>query len=202
MKKLQFALQDIDGFTVDSTTYKLAKGAKMQIYVSRYPTMSIEMKANVETKPAIPLSEGTTYLSKIGPTESSGFNRPKLTLEVLLPVDENVFSRDVYFDSSDSTLDTTSIIDFNYYLLWNLMMANHTLYLTDMKDSLSNPNWGLPINILLNRNDMFDNQIFDSTKGIPITLVNIEGSKDVRLKDDDKTDGWIPLKLTFVVDGI
>jgi len=71
-----------------------------------------------------------------------------------------------------TAISSTMIIPLNVYLLFNLQLLNHRMYLKDIAPSKQSSctNWSTPINILMNRKDIFNNVIFDSTKGMPVIV--------------------------------
>lgn len=191
-------LQDIDGITVGSTTYKIANGAKMLLKIAKYPTVSFKLKVNSVVKPGVPLDNTKTFLEKIGGTKYSGFDRPVISIEAYLPITD-IDTQANYFGTSKYS--STSITPMNYYLLWNMAYVNHKYYLTDIKPSESHPDLCLPINILQHRTDIFNKQIFDSSKGVPVVINNISQNGDLIMDTEKPNDNWwMPVKIELLVD--
>jgi len=70
----------------------------------------------------------------------------------------------------------------DYYLLFNMWLFNHRYYLTDIKPGTTKSDFGIPINILMNRTDMLNRTIF-STLGVPVIISSITPSGEMRFDD-------------------
>ena len=173
---MMITITDVDGITIGSTTYKIANGAKIYFPVKAYPTMNLSSNVETSTYPALPLDTSTKFLDRLGPTKYSSFKRPQISFTFYVPIDKNVDTQNNYFVST-SKYNSNSLIVINYYLLFNMWLINHKYYLRDMADNTSKTNLGLPINILMNRNDIFNNEIF-SSNGVPVVINNISPTGD------------------------
>jgi hypothetical protein len=193
-------LQDKDGITVDSTSYKIANGAYISLRILNYPLPSVELNTDAQVKPGAPLDSSKTFLDKIGSAKYTGLSRPTFKVDVLVPVDANTNTRANYFGTS--VYSATDVVPLNFYLLWNLIYVNHTYYLTDLLPNTSKPNLGLPLNILQQRTDIFNKEIFDSSKGVPVIFTSIKPNGKMLLDGLNPEDGdwWMPYTIEFMVD--
>ncbi len=168
---LQFSLQDVDGFTKNGVTYKALNGAKLTFYLISYPKISFPANVNDSVKqPAKIINTTDTYRDRLGASEYVGYERPTIDLEMLIPV-TNVADYNDYFATTGSKYNTNSIIPLNFYVLWNLYMLNHRLYLKDIHPSFTTTyaHLDLPINILINNKDWFGHEIFPAN-GVPVVI--------------------------------
>jgi hypothetical protein len=193
-------LQDIDGITVNSVTYKLAQGAKIFIPLKKYPTIGLSSNVGLDTDISKPVDSNTSFTEMLGNVSNTGHARPSITLDALIPIDSAIKSETQYF-GSPSNITNTQIVSVNYYLLFLMWLHNHRIYLTDVDAEESYPNLGLPLNILMNRKDYFGNDIFKST-GVPviITKLNITGQMlDLKSSDNINT-AYLECKIELTID--
>lgn len=194
-------LQDIDGITISGTNYKIAKGAKILIPIKQYPAISLSSNLGVDTDTSSPVTTTRNFTNILGNVSYTGFARPTITLEALLPIDENVLSQADYFGVG-SSLTSNQVVAGNFYLLFNMWIANHTYYLTDVDKEVSKPNLGLPLNILMKRTDIYNNTIFSSS-GVPVIIRNISTSGrilNLKTGDDNKENSYVDCKIDLVID--
>ena len=64
---------------------------------------------------------------------------------------------------------------------------NHRYYLRDTLPGVSKPDFGLPINILMNRTDMIGSTIFNSS-GVPVVIKKISPSGNLKIHKGDDGD--------------
>jgi len=201
---IQIYLQDINGITVSSTNYKVANGAKIWIPVKSYPIINMTYNTNPDGEPSVVMKSTDSYMDRFGKTQYTGYNRPTIILDALLPIDEEVLTRAEY-----AAVSNTSIVACNFYLLFMLGMINHRYYLTDIRPGTVKPALGLPINILTNkaapnadlRKDIFNNEIF-STSGIPVIIKSIQNQGKLTINDNISKDETVVMevKIELLVD--
>ena len=201
---IQMYLQDINGITVSSTNYKVANGAKIWIPVKSYPIINMTQNINSDGEPSVVMKSTDSYMDRFGKVQYTGYNRPTITLDALIPIDEEVLTRAQY-----AAVANTSIVSCNFYLLFMLGLINHRYYLTDIRPGTVKPALGLPINILTNkaapyadlRNDIFGNEIF-STNGVPVIIKSIQNKGKLILNDNISADETVVMevKIELMVD--
>lgn len=197
---IKIYLQDIDGITVNDTTYKLAQGAKIFFPLKKYPDITFNSNIGVETDISKPVDGEKSYTEIMGPVANTGFSRPVINLDAIIPINFSVSSENNYF-KSPTTISSTQTVCINYYLLFLMHLHNHRFYLTDIDANNSYPDLGTPINILQNRKDYFGNDIFTS-RGVPVVIKNIHiTGQMLELKNESNTQTpYLECKIELVVD--
>lgn len=169
-------IQDKDGIILNNNTYKIAKGAYILLPCLSYPSMSFESYVNTTENACTPLTINSNLLDDLGPVKYSGPKRLEINLDTLIPIKYDTPTYEQYFGGT-STLNGNSVILADVYLLYNLWRFNHRYYLTDINPGESKPNFGLPINILINRKDMINKDIF--TSAVPVVIESISPSGEL-----------------------
>jgi len=199
-KPFLITLQDVDGKVVGSTTYKVANSAKLYMVAKTYPKISFVSNLDSSVKPATLLQTTDTYRDRLGDNSYSGYGRPRVTIEGYIPLIINTDTQAHYFDAV--TYNSNSIIPLNFYLLFNLHLLNHRVYLKDINPAKQSSctNWSTPINILMNRTDIFGNIIFDSTKGMPVLVKEFTMGDIIYEKNDPNKEMLQSIKIVLELD--
>ncbi|MDD3972423.1 MAG: hypothetical protein PHC31_10985 [Clostridia bacterium] len=197
---IKIYLQDVDGITVNSTQYKLAQGAKIFIPLKKYPDITFKSNIGLDTDISAPIDGAKSYTETMGPVANTGFARPTIILDAIIPIDPAVSTENNYF-KTPTTITSAQTVCVNYYLLFLMHLHNHRLYLTDIDAGSSYPNLGTPINILQNRKDYFGNNIF-TTKGVPVVITNIHiTGQMLELKNEGISQPtYLECKIELVID--
>jgi hypothetical protein len=198
-KPFLITLQDIDGKIVGSTNYKIANGALLSIDAKAYPSISFASNMNTSVKPATLLVTTDKYRDRLGDVSYAGYGRPQITIDGYIPVITDTDTQARYFGT---TYSSTDIIPLNFYLLFNLHLLNHRVYLKDIHPNkkAACADWSTPINILQNRTDIFNNQIFDLAKGVPVIVRDFSLGDIIYTRDGDNEEMSQNIKITLELD--
>ena len=198
---LMMTFQDVDGFIVDGTTYKALNGAKLIINQCSYPSVTLKSNVGTDGKPSVIINTTDTFRDRLAPNSYGGYDRPTLSMTARIPIRNDVATQAKYFGTPATYYTTSSIVPMDYYILFNLWMFNHRIYLKDVNQASGTyTNLGLPINILCNRTDWFNNTIF-STNGIPVIITGLSISDyDFDVGDSQSAENYMIVKIDMVVD--
>jgi len=165
-------LTDVNGFTIDSTNYKIAEGFPVSLNVVSF-TKAYKNKIDPRSQPnkLISLVSGvaTKFSDRKGEINYSGLENPAITLSGLIQIGaENGF-----------VAGSTKIKVINLQLLHDFATIPNVYYL---KDYYGSDNPKLPIEGLINYDDFFTkwqatpSKVYTS-KGMPVVITSCTISK-------------------------
>lgn len=197
---LGITLQDVDGLSINGTTYKALQGAYLLCYVKDYPKIYFKADINEDVMPSVILDSTKTYTDRLGPIGYAGYGRPTISMTCYLPV-KDIDTRANYFDPTITKYSSTDLVFLNYYILFQLMQFNHRIYLKDIYPGkeASYTNLSLPINILINRTDLLNKEIL-SSKGLPVVIKDFTINKVDIDFDAPSLSDYMEVSINLVVD--